>query len=505
MSRHGFLLLLLVVLYSLFDGYEAYSTLNTSDSTFILHQILSYVSKDNLNDLNNNANICSIATDNMYNLSEWNNTNVTDILYSKKALVAEECSLLNLTDPLCEEDCVYYSDPTLWILLIIENTNTSIILLNRIINFYAMGAMTHEYALEWFNIGNPSMCLLRNGTYCYTPAMTPNGRNTINAHGCCVPGSCTHDDAIKVLHNNDVCWGQFKSWYGNRVRDICEPMARELDQTGPMIVILIFIIFFLIVIITSIIKQCQIEFNYGMGMLTNNFVVNSFNIQQSWNNFVSRRPVQQSQFNFLDGIRVLSMTWVIYGHSYLFWRQTRASNLQTFIPPNNYNADVIGGNPKPPQGFTYLINQFYMIFAQYGFYSVDSFFWLSGFLGAFSIHRKCMKYGNNVFKRSYIWIPLSFVGRYLRIAPIMMYLTAIEWQICDQLSYGYHVTSRDLFRERCDEGYEYLFLFYNNLQDQVDYNQCMGELWYIQCDMQMFILLPFIILLFQYKKLYGII
>ena len=58
-----------------------------------------------------------------------------------------------------------------------------------------------------------------------------------------------------------------------------------------------------------------------------------------------------------------------------------------------------------------------------------------------------------------------------------------------------------------DEWYKILF-FYANLtltRDDMSAQQCMGWLWYIQCDMQMFLLLPILLWIFTKSKMWGVI
>lgn len=131
------------------------------------------------------------------------------------------------------------------------------------------------------------------------------------------------------------------------------------------------------------------------------------------------------------------------------------------------------------------------------------------YIAAFSIWRQLSKYkGNKVWRLCYLWIPLSYLSRLLRIVPMMMYTTAIQWQLSDQLSGGYHVTSRDTYTNYCNNDWYKILFFYANLEvtsnAETEALACMGHLWYIQCDMQMFLFLPWILLIFAVNKVYGI-
>ena len=318
------------------------------------------------------------------------------------------------------------------------------------------------------------------------------------------PGSCVGDDAVKVLRENAYCYQGYTTVYNDlmfggmlNVTDICEPLERDFDSPGFSIVIIIFLIFLICVISASIRTQhlAEMKAKYSdiyklhqdsnpnqPNAYDNHWFLQCFSIQNLWKQFTKKRPKSKSQFNFLDGIRVYSMSWVIYGHIWIFYLFSSPSNQAVLMP---FTPDA-----KP---YPYVFTKFYMMLAEYAFYSVDSFFFLSGFLGAFSMHRVLKTYGKKAIKMSYIWIPLSYMNRFLRIFPMMAFVLLINWFIVDQLPYGYNVTSRTANAELCSESWYKVFFFYANLEADQDDLGCMGHLWYIQCDMQMFLFLPFII------------
>ena len=157
-----------------------------------------------------------------------------------------------------------------------------------------------------------------------------------------------------------------------------------------------------------------------------------------------------------------------------------------------------------PQDFHYVLQDFYTIFIQNGKYSVDSFFFLSGFLGTFSLWRSIQKIGD----RPLVYIPMSYLTRFLRLAPMMMFVTMIWMTLLDQLPFGYHVDSRSAKYSACtDQWYKILFFYANLTITRTDESQqhCMPHLWYLQCDMQMFLLLPVLLWIFSKRKVWGLI
>merc|ERR1719317_341205 len=57
-------------------------------------------------------------------------------------------------------------------------------------------------------------------------------------------------------------------------------------------------------------------------------------------------------------------------------------------------------------------------------FAVDSFFWLGGFLYA-----KKLQSLRKRLKKTYIWWPLSYVFRWLRIVPALMFVWILVWII----------------------------------------------------------------------------
>merc|ERR1719242_1757151 len=85
---------------------------------------------------------------------------------------------------------------------------------------------------------------------------------------------------------------------------------------------------------------------------------------------------------------------------------------------------------------------------------MDTFFFFSGLLGTWSIYRFTKKIGD----RPLIYIPMSYLGRFLRLAPMMIFVFLIWMTLLDQLPYGYKVTSRTAHHDECaDIGTKYSF------------------------------------------------
>eukprot|EP01084_Bolivina_argentea_P180797 312345_1 len=465
---------------------------------------------------------CNTNPNSYDDLDDFTQQNIDEI-YDTYLQNVDICTALELESDACFEDCISYVSP----LTLLTNTTTPE-QITKILNWYQMGGGP----IGWYETGDPDMCSYTEGTYCFTPIQAQQGGFFISLqeHGCCVPGTCVGEDAVKVLQQNLWCYQGYNLTYAQYmfqgffpITNRCEPIPRDFTSAGFSVVVIIFLIFVLLVVIASIKTQYLTEqrqselsdnrlhnndenqqnsVNMNKNIYDNNWFLYCFSIQNTWEIFNRTRPENKSEFNFLDGIRFVSMAWVIWGHVYVYILVSAPSNQAVMIPPLPGSMVPQGENAD---SYDYVFNQFYMMFAEYGFYSVDSFYYLSGFLAAFSLYRQLNKYDiNKAFSSLYIWIPLAYVHRILRLLPMMTFILLIQWFIADQLPYGYKVPSRDANAQLCEDSWYKVLLFYANLGELDDLG-CMGHLWYVQCDMQMFLLLPWILLLYKWKPLMGII
>ena len=153
-------------------------------------------------------------------------------------------------------------------------------------------------------------------------------------------------------------------------------------------------------------------------------------------------------------------------------------------------------------------------------YMVDSFFVMTGFFGCFSLYKilsnttisqsssRPAKYDNNnnkcKCKICCKFSLLAYLQRYLRIVPMMVYVILITMNILDQIPNGTFVTSRSLFHDCCAATFwTKLFLIGNWTYVFLDGGcslGCMGHLWFLYVDFQLFLLLPMCLFIYFIKK-----
>ncbi|OMJ91132.1 hypothetical protein SteCoe_6396 [Stentor coeruleus] len=194
---------------------------------------------------------------------------------------------------------------------------------------------------------------------------------------------------------------------------------------------------------------------------------------------ISRR--KKDPLDILNGIRVLSLGWVLLGHTVLA--------TSSYGPLNNLYT-----LPETIAGSDYII-----IYA--GVYAVDTFFWVSGFLFTFLALMEIDK----TYEFTYKKIFMAYIHRILRITPTYMFCLFFFWALQKYLGNGPLYTEIDkLYNPDCEEYWYANLLYYNNFVPDWKSSFCFGASWYLAADMQLFVFVPLILWLYvRVKKIIG--
>ncbi|XP_014662242.1 PREDICTED: nose resistant to fluoxetine protein 6-like, partial [Priapulus caudatus] len=177
----------------------------------------------------------------------------------------------------------------------------------------------------------------------------------------------------------------------------------------------------------------------------------------------------------VHGVRFLSMSWVILGHTYVF-------SASIWNNPIRFK-DVIGAF-----GFQAIDN---------ATFSVDSFFVLSGLLVGYLTLKEIKKNDGKVF-----W-PLYYFHRFWRLTPVYMLLLMVDVCLVRYFGSG-PLWPKDGFEVNyCSKTWWTNLLFINNLvySDQM----CMGWSWYLANDMQFFLISPLFLITLYKSRTAGFI
>ena len=197
-----------------------------------------------------------------------------------------------------------------------------------------------------------------------------------------------------------------------------------------------------------------------------------FSIISNWNKLISSRNQERNGFAILDGIRVLHLLWAILGHIISIYLSN--VGLSDYITAYNFVQDP-----------TY-------IFPLGAYYVPDVFFWISGFVMSFSLLHELEKKPNFSLKDLFS----VFLHRYLRITPVVLFCVFFFWTLMAYLGNGPLWINMDETTWECNDYWYTNILYLINFIPNWTGNGCLGIAWYISVDMQLFIISPFIILIY---------
>ena len=175
----------------------------------------------------------------------------------------------------------------------------------------------------------------------------------------------------------------------------------------------------------------------------------------------------------LNGIRVLSMFWVILCHT-PYW---------VVLTELTTNPLVFITKVAPRFSFQAILN---------GFFAVDSFFFLSGALVAYLTLRE--------MERRRGWFPFItyYLHRYLRLTMVYAFVLFFYWTLTVHLGDGntwIATTGPDSpVQKNCERYWWTNLLYINNLYPWKLNDECLSWSWYLANDMQFYVIAPLIII-----------
>jgi len=205
----------------------------------------------------------------------------------------------------------------------------------------------------------------------------------------------------------------------------------------------------------------------------------SFNPINNLSKLVTVKEGGDQRLSVLNGVRVLSICWVIVGHGFLVGSLSPAVNIQT--TELMFNTTLFGVVPG-------------------GYFAVDSFFFLSGFLTFYLLTMKM--YPKNGKAN---WL-LIYFHRYYRLIFPVVFVTGVATFLVQYLGNGpYYKNGFNLFTSKCSTYWWTNFLFINNLYPWKIGDECIPWVWYLANDFQFFLMSPPIIYAYCKNRKLGYI
>ena len=181
----------------------------------------------------------------------------------------------------------------------------------------------------------------------------------------------------------------------------------------------------------------------------------------------------------LNGLRVISMFWVILGHTFLI-------------------AMMNGAIVDNPLHVLKLASSFAFQAVENAFIAVDSFFLLSGVLVAYLTFRYTKKRGRFPILHYY-------VHRYLRLTPVYAFVLFFTWALAHHLAVGAGFNYGNFIDAGCSKYWWTNLLYVNNFYPWKFNDECLTWSWYLANDMQLYIIAPLMLLPLYYLAPVGVI
>eukprot|EP00752_Nemacystus_decipiens_P006535 g5886.t1 len=198
---------------------------------------------------------------------------------------------------------------------------------------------------------------------------------------------------------------------------------------------------------------------------------------------------EANELSVFDGLRVLSMLWVVLGHTLAVQASIGYINPETVMPPGGLLASAIG-----------------QVFFSARF-SVDTFFFVSGFLVVYAMLRRFKHDCNGAkVRRVSSWLPFFYLHRLLRITPPYVFSLLIWWKLAVFMGEGPFWYRWEFFIGLCDRFWWSNVTYINNLVPwhEGETKECFYHAWYLADDMQFYMVSPVFIVLYMRRKWWGI-
>lgn len=186
-------------------------------------------------------------------------------------------------------------------------------------------------------------------------------------------------------------------------------------------------------------------------------------------------PSPKADFGCVDGIKVLTMLYVIMGHLLmclpLIVENSRAFNLGSSL--------IIVSHMMP--GF-----------------AVNAFFSITGLLSTYIIlmHNRTKR----IISKPSVWLGITIV-RYFRVMPVYLFVVAFMKYVYKYIGSGPfwdYGTSSISFQKNCEnEPWSTSLMLMANFKNTIEH--CVPSAWYIANDFQFFLLLPILLIILERK------
>ncbi|KAJ2948826.1 hypothetical protein O0L34_g5754 [Tuta absoluta] len=280
----------------------------------------------------------------------------------------------------------------------------------------------------------------------------------------CIPKVCSPTQAINFVQEiSGVLNITFNEYF-------CRLPNDKPFTTADYVAIAIFSIIGLLIAMSTAYDLVQV-FHYKRDGSQISPLYRCFSIYTNTRRFLTFKS-SPTALECVDGIRAISMLWVVVGHTYSF---TLLRFIHNTIDIYEWMTDISSTwiNAAP--------------------ITVDTFFMLSGVL---VVYTTIGKISRTRFIRA---IPMFYLNRLLRMFPLLATMILFQASLINHLADGPFWQNIALMSENCKQYWWAALLHVQNYVNPV--NICLQQTWYLSVDMQLYFISPLVILFLWSKPL----
>ncbi|KFM82164.1 Nose resistant to fluoxetine protein 6, partial [Stegodyphus mimosarum] len=315
--------------------------------------------------------------------------------------------------------------------------------------------------------------------------------------GVCVPSSCSENDL--AFASAISLYSHFENITGTV--SVCHSNEKGFAKDGPAIVTLCVLLIFVAFAIFATILDCLLNRNNSKTSCCGNGTATTASTEvlcekektkkhskamqcvlafSLTNNAKKLFTVENGAQNIkaLHGLRFLSMTLIIFGHTFSFASQ-----------------NLYFRNPRAATGAPSDFSS--QLFAN-GTFAVDTFYFISGLLVAYVSLKLMDKLGGNL---NFLYF---YAHRYFRLTPVLLAVILFCAYLLRYVGSGPNwLFSIQMYDVWCKKNGWLIPLYLHNFINTEE--MCLSHTWYLATDMQIYIIVPIILIPLYRKLTYGII
>ena len=365
---------------------------------------------------------------------------------------------------------------------------------------------SYERASQGYDdYGHWSMCSQLEGSHYCSVTVQPPGAIMRVKWGVCVPDGFTSQDIEEGIYNTAP-----DHFDRAAPKADCGVATRRIAlDAGGWVVAAFFIAFAVLMVLATfagLVRQYRAEraeASSPRGESAPSLLLTcllAFDLRRNWA-VLGREPTKHKSgmdLRSLNGVRCVSMLWIILGHTltYLVWMMSLAWT----------------GRMTNPMNMGSVIKKWYITVFTGGYFSVDTFFFMSGvlvaYLASLEIGKRRRAGGSPTALGEIKFWGMFLVNRLLRLWPLFAAVLFFFWKIAPAMgSSPWWDQSWTAHSDACKKYWWADLLFISNFYPVGDSNglassTCIGGTWYLAVDMQLYLTVAPLVLMAWHHGFY---